>query len=245
MKKFWRSLVVFILISPFFFCKKGLSYFDNYPPYTFKKGPPRHLETKALVDFDKPRYLSKDGKISARLKEKAEGFDFLLKDGKFVLVSIKEDKPPLPNSVYQVDLDANGLKDFIIFYNYRGDGSVPQRDRVEIFLKKKQGVYQKISYDTLSSGLEDFVDLDKDGKYEVIITAYYSGTKHNYFTYNIYKMVDYKLINANTRFRGYPKFVWVTYKANDKDTSHLTQDERLRHSEKVSDSMQNEEVSAQ
>lgn len=198
-----------------------------------------------MVDFDKARYKSRDGKITARLKEKADGFDFFLRDGKLVLAQIKEDTPPLPNSVYQVDLDGNGLKDFMIFYNYRGGGIGGQRDKVEIYLKKKQGSYEKISYDTMSAGLEDFVDLDRDGQYEIIITALYDGTKHNYFTYNIYKVSEYKLVNADAQFKGFPKFIWITYKKNDKDTSHLTQEERHSQSEKKNASIQYEDVSGE
>lgn len=245
MQKYLRFLLLSILISCGLLSKFGFSYFDNYPPYTFKNGPPSHLEAKTLVDFDKSKYKSRDGKIVARLQEKADSFDFFLKDGKLVLAQIKEEAPPLPNSVYQVDLDSNGLKDVIIFYNYRGNGLGAQKDKVEIFLKKKQGAYQKISYDTLSGGLEDFVDLDKDGRYEVIITDFYSGSKHNYFTYNIYKLTNYKLVNADAQFKGFSKFVWITYKRNDKDTTHLTQEEKLLHTEQKNNSIQYGELSAE
>lgn len=243
MSKIIKFSFLFMFVSSSVFCKNSFAYFDNYPPYSFKKGPPSHLEAKSLVDFDKSRYKSRDGKIIARLKEKADSFDFLLKDGKLLLARIRDDSVPLPNSVYHVDLDGNGLKDFIIFYNYRGNGLGAQKDRVEIYLKKKQGVYQKISYDTYSSGLEDFVDLDKDGKFRVIITDFYSGDKHNYFTYNIYKFAGYKLVNADDAFKGFPKFIWITYKKNDKDTAHLTQEERSSFAEKKNNSIQYEEIS--
>lgn len=242
MRKYFNILTGIALIFSCFYIKEVCAYFDNYPPYSFKKGAFGHLEAKPLVDFDKPKYKSRDGKISARLKEKADSFDFMLKDGKTVLANINEDKTPLPNSVYQVDLDGNGLKDFIIFYNYRGSGLNAQKDRVEVFLKRKQGAYEKISYDTLSSGLEDFVDLDRDGKFEVIISGFYHGSKHNYFTYSIYKFADYKLVNADAQFKGFPKFVWITYKANDKDTTHLTQEERLAHPKEKDDSIQYKQV---
>lgn len=227
-----RFLLIPILTFLFFSSHLAFAYFDNYPPYKFISGPPRHLEAKSLVDFDKSKYKSKDGKILARLKEIADSFDFILKDGKLVLASIREEKMPLPNSVYQVDLDGNGKKDFIVFYNYRGSGLESQKDMVEIFLKKKEGTYRRISYDTFSAGLEDFVDLDRDGKYEVIITGFYRGDKHNYFTYNIYKFKDNKLINVDAQFNNYPKFIWITYRKNDKDTVHLTKEERLGHTAK-------------
>ena len=114
-----KSLLSLILILLCFPAAGIFAYFDNYPPYKFKEGPPRHIEAKLLVDSDRARFRSKDGRILVRLKETAGSFNFLLKDGKLVLACLTEDKLPLPSSVYQADLDANGIKDFIIFYNYR------------------------------------------------------------------------------------------------------------------------------
>lgn len=238
-------LKIFPLVLTFFcfFCNDAFSYFDKYPPFLFKDGSPVHLETKALVDFDKPRYESKDGKISVVLKEDADSFDFILKDGNLILMEIKTKITPLPYSLYQADLDHNGLKDFIIFNSYRGNGLGAMMDKVEIFLKKEDGAYSKISYDTLSAGIEDFVDLNRDGKYEVIITGLYGGTKHNYFTYNIYKISHYELVNSDSQFKGFPKFIWFTYNENDKDTIHLTQEERRLHTGEKNTSIQLAEIS--
>jgi hypothetical protein len=148
-----------------------------------------------------------------------------------------ERETPMPWAVYRVDLDKNGLEDFIIFYSYRGCGLAASADKVEIFLKKQGGEYQKISYDVMSAGIEDFIDLNHDGQYEVIITDFYSGKKHNYFTYSIYEFKDYKLVNADLKFSGFPKFVWITYKPNDKDTTHLTDDEKAQHVDKKNESI--------
>lgn len=233
-----KTLFLLILISLSLPLSDIFAYVNNYPPYKFKEGPPKHIKAKLLVDSDRPRFKSKDGRIFVRLKEAADSFDFLLKDGKLVLARLTDTAVPLPNSVYQADLDGNGIRDFIVFYNYRGSGLESQRDRVDIFLKKKGGTYQKISFDTFSAGIEDFVDLDGGGKWEVIITDFYSGHRHNYFTYNIYKLKDYRLLNADIQYKGFPKFVWMTYNKNDKDTSHLTKEERLSHTDKKNNAVQ-------
>jgi len=208
------------------------AYFENYPPFKFDKGPFPQLKTEAIVDFDNPEYRSEDGKIIARLEEEAESLDFLVQDGNIVLARMPERETPMPWAVYRADLDKNGLKDFIIFYSYRGCGLAASADKVEIFLKKEEEQYQKISYDVMSAGIEDFTDLNNDGQCEVIITDFYSGKKHNYFTYSIYEFKDYKLVNADSKFSEFPKFVWITYKPNDKDTTHLTADEKTHHVDK-------------
>ena len=209
----------------------SFGYRDDYPPYEFKDGPPPHLKAELLVDLNKHDYKSEDGSIIARLKDTGSGIDFLLKEGKYVLVSDNIKEAPTPRAVYRADLDGDGdgLTDFVVFNWYGGCGIEMNSFRVDIFLKKKTGGYREISYDTLSSGLEDFVDMNKDGKYEVIITDIYSGQKHTYFSYNIYEFEDYRLVNADKKFKGFPKFIWDTDKPNDKDTTHLTRWERLLH----------------
>ena len=207
----------------------GLAYFKDYPPYRLKDGSPRHVEAETLVDPDKDEYKSADGSIVVRLRETGESVDFLVKDGKYTLARETTLEHGFPDAVYRADLRGNGLKDYIIFYDYAGCGLGSSRGRVEIFLKKETGGYRKISYDTFAPGLEDFVDLNKDGKYEVIITDYYFGERHTYYSYSIYEFKGYELVNADKKFKGFPKFVWYTYKANDKNTGHLAKPERLAH----------------
>ena len=225
-----KQLIVGSLILFRIFCSDALAYFDNYPPYKFKDRIPQHLEVQSLVDFDNPEYKSKDGEVVARLKDPGDNtYDFFIQEGNRVLVNKKDREIPLPYALYRVDLDKNGLEDLIVFSNYRGCGLASQQGAVDIFLNKQDGSYQKISYDTMASGPEDFVDLDKDGRYEVIITDFYGGDKHNYFTYDIYEFKDYRLLNVDTKFKGFPKFIWFTDNPNDKDTVHLTKEQRMAH----------------
>ena len=178
------------------------AYLENHPPYKFKDGAPKHLEVQPLKDLAKT-------------------------ESKYI-ADKKNNQTVFLEEVYRVDLDGNGSDDFIVFSSYRGCGLAGYKYEVEILLKKGDNSYQKISYDTMANNpIEEFVDLDKDGKYEVIITDLYYGDKHNYFTYNIYEFKDYKLVNADVKFGGFPKFVWITNKPNDKDTAHLTKEQRM------------------
>jgi len=81
-------------------------------------------------------------------------------------------------------------------------------------------------------GVDDFVDMDKDGKSEIITLGFVRGAdkkgkEHNYWGYNIYELVDDKMVNANEKYDGFPKYVWYPDKDNDKDTSHLSQEDRV------------------
>ena len=204
----------------------SFAYRDDYPPYKFKDGPPAHLNIKPLVKGEGD-YNSKDGLVVVHLREpKPFEVEFSLKVGKATLVSTDQDTEWFPSTVFQADLEGNGLDDFIVFYNSRGPGLGGCQDRVEIYLRKKNGGFEKISYDTFDAGIEDFIGPDKEGKYKIIITGFYQDGRHSYFSYNIYEFGSYQLVNADTKIRGFPRFVQYTYKKNDKDTGRLTQQER-------------------
>lgn len=217
-------------------------YIDDYPPFKFREKPPKHLAMKPLVSFEKSDYVSNDKKVVAKLKETADTLDFVLKDGDTVLVQMKEKDIPMPYAIYQVDLDQNGLQDFMIFYNYRGNGLAALRDKVDIFMKISGKKYQKISFDTMSLGLEDIVDLNNDGKYQVMITDTTADDKHTYFTYNIYEFKDSRLVNADFKHKGFPKFIWYTEKPNDKDTARLSEENKAIATKQKNEQIEYKEV---
>ena len=221
----------------------SFGYRADYPPYKFKDGPPAHLNIKPLVSGEGD-YKSKDGLVVVHLKEpKPFEVEFSLKVGKTTLVSSNKDMEWFPSAVFQVDLDNNGLNDFIVIYNSRGPGLGAHHDRVEIFLRKSKGGFEKISYDTFDAGIEDFIGPDKEGRYKVIITGFYQGDRHSYFSYNIYEFGSYQLVNADAKIRGFPKFVQYTYKKNDQDTERLTQQEKHLHTKEKYGSVQYEDIS--
>lgn len=205
----------------------ALAYFDDYPPYRFAESAPKHINASALVDLTKSEFRSPDGSVFVSLKEKDWTPDFVLKEGDKTL--LEQHNEPFPYAVYWVDIDGNGLKDFIVLYNYRGCGLAATQDKVDMLLKKPDGSYVKISYDTMSSGINDFVDLDKDGKWEVLITDMYEGNKHNYFSYSVYEFENYRLVNVDHKIKGFPKFIWYTHRPNDKNAVGLTEKEKACH----------------
>ncbi len=234
------SLAAFILLS-LSFTGRCEAYFEDYPPYWFKDGAPAHLKAEVILDSDHREYKSSDNQFTGKVREENfQTYDLLLKDGEVIIVNIKKGNLPVPNVVYRGDMNGDGEKDVIVLSSYRGNGLAANFDRVDIYLKGIKGRYHKVSYDTMSAGTEDFVDLNKDGACEVIVTGFYGGKKHNYFTYSIYAFKGESLLNVDARFNGYPKFVQYTQKSNDKDTTHLSERER-----EVSVERKNKAVNAQ
>ena len=215
------------------FTVRAYAYFENYPPFKFSENAPEHIQAELLVDYDKPDYRAKDSKITAHLNETSDSFDFILKDGDLILASLQERATPFPYAVYRADLDNNGLDDLIVFSSNRGNGLAAHLVVTDLYLKNIDGTYQNINYEGLGTEIEDFVDMNKDGKTEIIIMDMYGGEKHNYFSYSVYDIKNARLVNVDGKFKGFPKFIWFTDKKNDKNTTHLTQNEKAAHIRKV------------
>lgn len=210
---FYRSqrLIVGIFVSLMFFSFPALAYYEAHPPYQFKQGPYRHVPDSPLSDKDTPLFIKKD-----------------------------MDPVYLGPQVYQIDVDGNGIQDFISFV-YPGAGTL--LNEIHIYLKKSEGGYQEISFfEDAGAGIEDVVDINNDGKWEVILTDLCSGKKHNYFSYSVYEFKNYRLVNADEKFTGFPKFVWFTDKNNDQDTIHLTVEERKKHVQEKDAEISYEEI---
>ena len=172
-----------------------MAYYETHPPYQFKQGPYRHVPDKPLSDKDIPLFIKKniDSYSSTQVR------------------------------VYQIDVDGNGMKDFISFIH---PATSPLLNEIHIYLQKPEGSYQEISLsEDAGAGIEDIVDINNDGEWEVILTNLVVKG-HSYFLYSVYEFKDYRLVNANKKFKGFPKFVQYTHKNNDKDTSHFSKTER-------------------
>lgn len=224
------------------FAFNASAYFENHPPYKSKEKPFKSLNVPLLVDYDHPEYKSIDGKIVIRLKETADTLDFFIKVGGLILVKMTERESPVPYAVYQSDLDKNGLMDFIVFYNFRANGLAAYESMTDLFLNMGGKGYRKISFKSMNVGLEDYVNLNNDDKNEVIITDTFCGEEHCYFSYSIYEFKDGRLVNADAKFKGFPKFIWMTNKPNDKDTVHLTAQERASQVVKKNEAIQYSEI---
>ncbi len=235
--KFTASILPFLL-SGFLLIQNAFAYVETHPPYALKDGPYQSLSAKPVQDSDHPQYQSPDGKITISVKSSTEEefWDYLLQDASTVLAQRHIEYAPIPFEIYYVDVNGDGLEDFVVFMTYMAMGMPSLHERVEIFLKKKEGGYRQIGYDAVAVSIKDFVDLNHDGKYEVIITGFYEqgGTKkdrraHNYFSYSVYEFNGYRLQNADKKYKGFPKFVWFTDRPNDKDSDKVSLKERREH----------------
>lgn len=212
------------------------AYIEEYPPHAKDDAARAMTSLRPVVDTDNSQY--RDGKVEVRLTDER----IYLRDGRTVLVDSRghtiaeAGHRPVPVEVYHLDLDGNGQRDFIVHSWYGGTGLASLTYRVDLYLRSKDGRYSRIQYETLSPDARDYTDLDGDGIPEILITGTYSGQEHNYYTYHAYRARGGRLLPA-VGVEGLPKYIWMTTKPNDQDTTHLTRQQRLEHTRRVNGSI--------
>ncbi len=138
--------------------------------------------------------------------------------------------------IYKGNLNGHGLVDYVVLHTEPS----PYLNSVDIYLKKGKG-YRKVAYNSCAVDTKDFI-VNKDGKPGVIISSVYWSNGHNYMAYSVYQIKECVLVNADGRFKGFPKFVFMTDKYNDHDTGRLTQRERLQQTKVKNNSIHFEDI---
>jgi signal peptidase I len=224
MKKYCVSAVLLVMLMS---AQISEAYIGDYPPFGFKEPQRKPVNAQCLVDLDGGEYVSKDGKLKAVLKDGKDEFDFLLQgDGETLMTRTSLEETPVPCAVYRTDLNGDKNDDLIVLSNYRGCGLGAIVDHVDIFIKKKGHGYKLIAYDTFSAGIEDFLDINNDGKTEILTANFYEGEKHNYFVYRVYVIKGEDFVNVDKNVKGFPRFIWYTFKPNDKPAMSLGEKEK-------------------
>lgn len=156
-------------------------------------------------------------------------------DGSQLVARVNYDKkhPYLGDDFWYFDVDGNGLKDFVLYASYMGNGIPP--DEVILLFQTKRGKFRRIDYSTYNFDIGDFRDFNSDGKYKVVIShllrsaASLDGKEHSYWVSTIYRIEDFALRIANDLHPGFPKFNWFTEKPNHKETRKLSQAQKAEY----------------
>lgn len=132
--------------------------------------------------------------------------------------------PTALDSLRVGDLNNDGLQDVKIVYSYMSNG-LGLNCRVIYLLQKPDFSFAEISFeDMMDYGKERRErDFDNDGNFEIITMDLQGYKSHNYWVFNLYNIVDYKLINANHK-GNYPIMVPFLFKETFDITKNLTRE---------------------
>lgn len=219
----------------------------NYPPYSFKSGPYKQFPMKLVYSYVMKKDVVNHGDLTVEVSDT----EYLTKDieliiGSKIIYRAYDCSPA--TEIYVGDLDGNRLEDILFIHPSIANGLGLQGSEIVIMLKMSHSPLKYMEISVKNSASEshlmpvypedsDFTDMNNDGKCELIICGFYYGAKdgiqYNYFSYSIFRFIDYKLVNSNEAFKGFPKFVWFSFEPNDKDTSKLPESIRNKHVDEV------------
>jgi len=130
-------------------------------------------------------------------------------------------------------LNEDTKTDFVLQTNSGGCGLGGQRF-FRLFILSVGNLYQAYSMWTYNAGSEDFVDLNKDGRAEMIHTAFVDaeagkdGRTHNYWVFHLLRFTGAKAIPSDRLQPGFPCWIFFTFSANHHPTDQLTNRQKIK-----------------
>lgn len=134
------------------------------------------------------------------------------------------------SEIYATDLNRDKSADFIIpLYNGGFCGLNAGLNEVMVILSRKDEAPVAQTYWTYSFSAEDIVDLDRDGKAEIIVSSHTQeeakdGKVHSYWVYDRHEIQGTELKPIRTE--EWPIWVWHTFKENHQNTTHFTRNQK-------------------
>jgi hypothetical protein len=130
-------------------------------------------------------------------------------------------------------LNKDTAMDFVLLTNSGGCGRGGQRFFL-LFMLSVGGKYQAYSLWTYNAGIEDFVDLNKDGHAEMIHTTFVpaeagkDSKSHNYWVFNLLRFTGAKAVPDDHLRSGFPYWIIYTFKKNHYPTNQLTNQQKIQ-----------------
>lgn len=130
-------------------------------------------------------------------------------------------------------LNEDTTTDFVLLTNAGGSGRGGQRF-FRLFMLSVSNTYQAYGLWTYNAGREDFVDLNKDCRAEMIHTAFVpaeagkDGRAHNCWVFHLLRFTETKAIPADHLRSGFPYWIFYIFKENHRPTDQLTDRQKIQ-----------------
>jgi len=132
--------------------------------------------------------------------------------------------PTALDSVRIGDVNNDGLKDVKLVFSHMTNG-LGLGCRVIYLLQKPNLTFTKLSFNDMMDYRKDRRerDFDGDGNYEIITMNLRGYNGHNYWIFNLYNILNYKLVNVNHK-DNYPIMIQFLNKENFEITKNLSRE---------------------
>jgi len=224
------SLYLFVLMNlhPAFV----LAYPETHPPFPASQSTPYPtLKAEAVLGYaaeapfeEGPIRIStspereKVGRVTEVLVNGQSVFDTATANSSFYF--------QFGSRVFYVDLTGDHRKDILILSYPGANGLGAWIEMADLLIAQADGTYKHTSFEAFAAGQEDFIDVNGDGRYEMLWVNYYFEGDHSYWVYRVAEITDEGLQLRDDLIPDFPKIIWFTEKPNDKPTQRLTTAER-------------------
>ena len=221
-------LMMFCLLSS----QEASGYLESHPPFPAGKPIPyAALKAEPVLDYHAETPFA-DGSLrisTSAERDKVGRVTTVEVDGRPVFDTASA-HPDLylqfGSRVLYTDLTGDGRKDILVYSYPGGNGLGAHIEVADLLIAKPDGQFAHTTFEGFAAGPEDYIDVNGDGRYEMLWVNYFFEGDHSYWVYRIVEIGDDGLRLNDQLIPDFPKIVWFTKKPNDKPTQKLTAAER-------------------
>lgn len=226
------AAVALLISCSFLWSREAFAYPETHPPFPASQPAPYPtLKAEAVIGYaaeapfeEGPIRIStspereKVGRVTEVLVNGQSIFDTATANPDFYF--------QLGSRVFYTDLTGDHRKDILILSYPGANGVGAWIEMADLLIAQPDGTYKHVSFEAYAASPEDFIDVNGDGRYEMLWVNYYFEGGHSYWVYRIVKIGDDGLQLNDQLTPNFPKIIWFTEKPNDKPTQKLTAAER-------------------
>ncbi len=225
MNKWGVALLVIgcnVLINQYAF-----AYPDSHPPFPADKPAPfPALSADPILDYAEGRFEDGSLRISTSPERDKVGRVTTVEVNGYPVFDTASAHPDLyfqfGSRVFYTDLTGDGRKDILIYSSPGGNGLGASIEIADLLIAKPDGQFTHSTFEAFAAGPEDFLDVNGDGRYEMLWVNYYFEGDHSYWVYRIVEIGNDGLQLNDQLIPDFPKIIWFTEKPNDHPTQQLT-----------------------
>lgn len=224
--------IVRLVVLTFLYPAMVLAYPESHPPFPVGKPVPyAALKAEPVLNYHaEAPFENGELRISTSAERDKVGRVTEVRVNNRRIFDMASAHPDLyfqfGSRVFYTDLTGDGRKDILVYSYPGGNGLGAHIEIADLLIAKPDGQFAHTTFEGFAAGPEDFMDVNGDGRYEMLWVNYYFEGAHSYWVYRVVEVADDGLRLNDQLIPEFPKIIWFTEKPNDQPTQKLSAAER-------------------